>query len=208
MRQKERTLPRILCKKAVLHSFLLAVLFSLGSAAAEASTFGRVGLDYLVAENETIVVGKVVATRSYWNPTRTFILTDAQVSVSQTLKGQAADEITVTLPGGNVGELTSVLVGGAALVPGRRYVLFLDRVNLAGVMGVLMIHDHGQGAFDVEMAGSEPRALSQARRHELLADAAGQAEPVGGAEGLPLADLVKTVRDLAARERNHRSEVK
>jgi hypothetical protein len=182
--------------------------FTLGSTAAQASTFGRVGLDYLVAENETIVVGEAVAARSYWNPTRTFILTDVQISVSQTLKGQAADQITVTLPGGNVGELTSVLVGGAALVPGHTYVLFLDRVNLAGVMGVLMVHDHGQGVFDVEMAGSELHALSQARRHELLADADGHAEPVGGAEGLPLTDLVETVRHLAAHAHDHQPEVK
>jgi hypothetical protein len=197
--------------KAVVNSFFVAVsffLFALGSPAAEASTLGRVGLDYLVAENDTIVVGEAVAARSYWNPTRTFILTDVQVSVSQTLKGQVAAEITVTVPGGKVGELTSVLVDGAALMPGRRYVLFLDRVNLAGVMGVLMVHDHSQGAFDIEMAGSELRAFSQARQHELLADADGHAEAVGGAEGLPLANLVETVRNLAARARDHRREVK
>ena len=188
---------------------VLVCLIALGSTvAAEASTLGRVGLDYLVAENETIVVGEAVAARSYWNPARTFILTDVQISVSQTLKGRVGDEIMVTLPGGKVGELTSVLVGGAELVPGHTYVLFLDRVNLAGAMGVLMVHDHGQGAFDVEMAGSELRAFSQGRRHELLADAGGQVEPVGGAEGLPLVDLVETVRDLATRERNRRPEVK
>jgi hypothetical protein len=187
---------------------LVCLMVVSSAAAAEASTLGRVGLDYLVAENETIVVGEAVAARSYWNPARTFILTDVQVSVSQTLKGQAGDEITVTLPGGKVDELTSVVVGGAELVPGRTYVLFLDRVNLAGAMSVLMVHDHGQGAFDVEMAGSELRAFSQGRRHELLADADGQAEPVGGAEGLPLADLVETVRDLATRARDRRPEVK
>lgn len=201
MRQKQLASP--------LRSFLVVVLFfsALGSTAvAEASTLGRVGLDYLVAENDTIVVGEAVSARSYWNPARTFILTDVEVSVSQTLKGRAGDAITVTVPGGTVGELTSVIVGGAVLVPGHQYVLFLDRVKLAGIDGVLMIHDHGQGAFDVEMAGSELRAFSQARRHELLADAAGQAEAVGGAKGLPLVDLVETVHNLAARDR--RPEVK
>ena len=188
---------------------VLFFLCALGSTAvAEASTLGRVGLDYLVAENDTIVVGEAVAARSYWNPARTFILTDVEISVSQTLKGRVGDEITVTVPGGTVGELTSVIVGGATLVPGHQYVLFLDRVNLAGVGDVLMIHDHGQGAFDVEMAGSELRAFSQARRHELLGDAAGKIEPVGGAEGLPLVDLLETVRDLETRGRDRRPEVK
>ena len=177
------------------------------TAAAEASTFARVDLDHLVAENEAIVVGEAVEARSYWNEAKTFILTDVHVSVSEVLKGRVPAEITVTLPGGNVDELTSVIVGGAELVPGRKYVLFLDRVDLAGAK-VLMVHDHGQGAFDIETAGRELRAFSQARRHELLADAAGNAEAVGGAEGFLLVDLVKTVRDLAARGRDRQPEVK
>jgi hypothetical protein len=178
-------------------------------APAGASTFGRVDLDYLVQENETIVVGEAVSARSYWNDARTFILTDVQLSVSQVLKGQVeSPEITVTVPGGTVDELTSVVVGGAELQPGRWYVLFLDRVTLLGAKGVLAVHDHGQGAFDVEMAGDELRAFSQARRLELVPDAAGLAEAVGGAKGLPLNALADNVRELAARERGGRPEVK
>jgi len=177
--------------------------------AANASTFLRVGLDYLVAENETIVVGEATSARSYWNAAGTFILTDVQVSVSQVLKGSVkSKEITVTVPGGTVGELTSVVVGGAQLAPGKTYVLFLDRIDLPGSKGVLAVHDHGQGAFDVDLEGNELRAVSQARRQELLPDAAGKADAVGGAEGMPLARLLAEVRQLAARERNGRPEVK
>ena len=178
-------------------------------APAGASTFGRVDLDYLVSENETIVVGEAVSARSYWNEGRTFILTDVRVEVSQVLKGRVAgEEITVTVPGGTVDELTSVVVGGANLQPGRWYVLFLDRVTLLGAEGVLAVHDHGQGIFDVEMAGDELRAFSQARRLELVPDAAGLAEAVGGAKGVALTALVDSVHEIAARERDGRPEVK
>ena len=168
------------------------------TAPASASTFARVDLDYLVSENETIVVGEAVSARSYWNEAGTFILTDVRLEVSQVLKGRVSrGEVTVTLPGGTVGELTSVIVGGAELRAGSWYVLFLDRVDMLGRKGVLAVHDHGQGAFDLEMKGGELRAFSQARRHELLPDAAGKAEAVGGADGVPLDELVAGVRELA-----------
>jgi len=185
-------------------------LGGLGAVApAGASTFFRVGLDSLVAGNETIVFGEAVSADSHWNDAGTFIVTDVRVSVSQVLKGRVeGDEITVTVPGGKVGELTSIVVGGAQVTPGKWYVLFLDRLDLLGSQGVLAVRDHGQGAFDVETAGRELRAFSQGRRHELLPDGAGKAEAVGGARGMPLAKLLGMIRELAGRQRNARPEVK
>lgn len=190
---------------------LLALAAALASTLqpASASSFVRAGLEDLVAENETIVVGEVQGARSYWNDAGTFILTDVRVAVSEVLKGSVDDrEITVTVPGGRVGDLISMIVGGAELVPGKWYVLFLDRIDLLGARGVLAVHDHCQGAFDVEVAGDGLRAISQARRHELLPDAAGNADAVGGAKGIPFTNLIQTVRELAGRGRNSRQEVK
>lgn len=183
--------------------FALAALIAAGTAPpVDASTFNRVGLDYLVAENGTIVVGEVVGARSYWNTDRTFIHTDYRVNVTEVLKGSvAAREITVTIPGGAVGKHIVRLVGAAELVPGRWYVLFLDRSDLLGVRGALTVRDHCQGAFDLEMAGEGLRALSQARQHFLLPDAGGIGVPVGGAEGMPFTALIQTVRELADRAR-------
>jgi hypothetical protein len=173
---------------------------ALGLAApAGASSFARMGLNDLVDENPTIVVGEVVDSRSYWNDARTFILTDYRVAVSDVLKGAvAAREITVTIPGGRVGDLTSVIVGGADLSSGKPYVLFLDRKDLLGARGVLTVRDHGQGVFDLEISGNQVQAISQGRRHELLPDAAGVAEPAGGRQGVPLTTLVQSIRGRAA----------
>lgn len=176
---------------------------------ADASTFGRVGLDHLVAENGTIVLGEVLATSSYWNAPGTFIYTDVRVAVAETLKGEAVPhEIVVTLPGGTVGELTATVIGAAQLAPGRQYVLFLEPGNLQGKRGALTIRDHGQGVFDVLAGADGPRAVSQARRHVLVADAFDNAQAVGGAEGLRLDELIDAVRDLAGQARSGRPEVK
>lgn len=190
---------------------VVAAVFLAASAAppASASTFSRADLAYLVAENETIVVGEAVEARSYWNDDHSFILTDVRVTVEDVLKGSLAKrEVTVTVPGGKVGELTSVIVGGAELRPGNYYVLFLRQGDLLGRRNVQYVQEHGQGVFDVVMAGDGLRAVSQARTETLLPDETGNAEPVGGAEGLPFTTLLESIRGLAARDRDHRPEVK
>lgn len=185
-------------------AFALAVCIA---TPASASRFARVGMDYLVAENETIVVGEVLEAHSYWAASGTFILTDVTIAVSEVLKGDSnLQEVTVTLPGGSVGELSAVVVGGAELQPGTSYVLFLRRGNLPGAAGVHMVRDHSQGVFELVAGKKGLRAVSQARAHGLVPDAFGVAEAPGGAEGLPLEVMKQTVRELAAR--GGRREVK
>lgn len=185
-------------------AFTLAVA---AGAPAGASTFARVGLDYLVAENGLVVVGEVVSTRSYWNDPGTLILTDVQIAVSEILKGKLSDhEITVTIPGGTVGDDTVAVIGGAELLQGNAYVLFLQKGDLPGVSGVRVVRDLSQGVFEVRMDKSGLRAVSQANRLELVADALGKAVPPGGAEGLEFGALRQSVRNLVAR--GPRKEVK
>lgn len=188
-------------RKSLLMWALVLSIALAGGVPASASTFARIGLDHLVAGNGLIVVGEVVGARSYWNESRTFILTDVRFAVSEILKGSTATrEITVTLPGGKVDDLTSVVVGAADLSPGNWYVLFLRQGDLLGARDVLYVRDHSQGVFHLEIAGDGVRAVSQARRHELLPDLAGIRQPVGGAEGMPVIRLIESVRELAGRE--------
>jgi len=173
-----------------------------------ASTFVRVGLDYLVAENGMIVVGEVSSTRSYWNEPGTLILTDVQISVSEILKGRLREhEISVTLPGGTVGDESVAVIGGAELLPGKSYVLFLQKGDLPGASGVYVVRDHSQGIFEIQMSKDGPRAISQATRMELAADAFGNAEAPGGAPGMPFQAMRQSIRDLVERGAGHQ-EVK
>jgi len=167
---------------------------------AGASRFARVGLDYLVAENETIVIGEVIETFSYWNAEGTLILTDAKVVISDVLKGDPKlQEVTVTLLGGTVGERTHTAVGAAALETDRSYLLFLHRADLPGAPNVQMIREHGQGVFEIQDGAGGPRVVSQASSEALVPDAAGVAEAFGGAKGMTLASIRQAVRELAVR---------
>ncbi|HZB28149.1 MAG TPA: hypothetical protein VE282_06250 [Gemmatimonadales bacterium] len=186
-----------------------AAAFAIGVASivpAGATTLVHMSLEKLVATNEMVVLGEALEAHSYWGPGASLILTDVRFAVSEVLKGERPEkELTITLPGGRVGDRTHVLVGTAVLEPGNSYVLFLDRVKLPGATPVLAIRDHVQGAFDVKLAKDGLRAVSQAAEHPLVPDAIGSMEPPGGKEGVRLETLIRSIREI---ERSGRQEVK
>lgn len=168
---------------------------------AGATTLRRMGLEELVAGNKTIVVGQVLDARSYWNKDKTFILTDVRIAVNETIKGNAQNEVKVTLMGGRVGDLTTLIVGGAELIPGKSYLLFLNEESLPGGR-VQTVRDLCQGAFDLVIGRDGLRAVSQANRHPLVPDHLGYIDAPGGIEGTPFNAMVQSIRQLAGAEVN------
>ncbi len=194
----------MLCSRraAIRRFFLLALVICPMwiDAPLGATTLMRVGLDELVASNERVVVGEVVDAISYWNENKTLILTDVRIAPDETIKGKAEGLLTVTLLGGTVGDLTTLIVGGAELIPGRSYVLFLNPDKLPGARQGLTLRDHSQGAFEITERKGELRAVSQASRHPLAPDRNGRIDAPGGVEGFPLATLIGNLRDSVKRQ--------
>jgi len=195
-------------KKWLVCGLLAAAIAASVTAPLGATTLIRQGLDTLVADNATIVVGQVIDYHSYWNADHTFILTDVRFAAEEILKGRfEGDELTITVMGGQVGELTTLIVAGPVLEKGNSYVLFLNHESLPGVDGVLTVRDLAQGAFDVVMAKDGLRAVSQANGHPLLSDPAGNFLPPGQEQGILLNEMTSLVRDLV-RHSGGRPEVK
>ena len=175
-----------LSRIATLALFALAIL----AIPASATTLIRQGLETLSKDNEQIVQGRVIDIHSYWNDDHTFILTDVRVRPTRVLKGERGrGEITFTVLGGTVGEITTLVIASPDLVSGSDYLLFLNREDLPGASQRLTVRDLAQGAFDV----ANGRAYSQAAHHPLLADSEGRVDPPGGAEGLALDDMVRQI---------------
>lgn len=196
-------------KKWLVCGMLAAAIAASVTAPLGATTLIRQGLDRLVADNATIVVGQVVDYYSYWNDDHTFILTDVRFAAEEVLKGRfSGDELTITVMGGQVGELTTLIVAGPVLEKGNSYVLFLNNESLPGVDGALTVRDLAQGAFDVVMAKDGLRAVSQANGHPLLADGAGNFLPPGEEQGILLNELTTLVKDLVRHSQVGRPEVK
>jgi hypothetical protein len=177
---------------------LVLVLTALVSFPAGATTLIRESLKTLTDDNAMVVHGKVLDIHSYWNAEHTMIMTDVTVRPSQVLKGdRVVRDVTFTLLGGTVGDITTLIIGGPELVPGSEYVLFLNRERLHGDREALTVRGLVQGAFDVSGEGPMRRAFSQALSHALIPDADGISEPPGGIEGFALDDLLTQVRQLA-----------
>jgi hypothetical protein len=110
--------------KATRLAGVAAIALIAAATSARATTLVRAGLDTLVAGNATIVLGEVVDAVSYWNDDHTFILTDVTLQPIETIKGRATEGIagplTLTLMGGTVGDLTTLILGGPDIgqVPG------------------------------------------------------------------------------------------
>ncbi len=164
---------------------------------ASATTLRRMDVDELVASNRTVVVGQVTDARSYWNKDKSFILTDVRIAVNDVVKGNLQDqEITVTIMGGRVGEITTLIMGGPELIPGKSYLLFLNEEDLPGKRAQT-VRDLCQGAFDLVIGKDGLRAVSQANRHPLVPDRLGYIDAPGGVEGMPFNAMVQSIRSLA-----------
>jgi hypothetical protein len=184
----------------------VALAIAASTMSAGATTLIRASLDDLAARNRAIVVGEVVEAKSYWNKDHTFILTDVRLALDDVLKGDVSKELKVTIMGGRVGDLTTLIVGGPELIPGNSYVLFLNEESLPGVERALTVRDLSQGAFEVKIGRGGLRAVSQASGQSLVPDRSGFSEAPGGVEGLPFLEMVQSVRDTVDRQRN-RQEV-
>jgi hypothetical protein len=179
----------------------VAALGALAAAPTGATTLVRAGLDTLTASSGTIVYGDVLGSRSYWNADETFILTDVRIRPREVLKGTAGSELTVTLMGGSVGDRAVMVVGGAELVPGESYVVFVGKDDLPGRPGAQTVPEHAQGVFELRKdAEGGLRAVSQASDEVLVPDAVGRHDVLGGREGLALPDLLDGIRQAVARE--------
>ena len=104
-------------------------LASTGAAQAET---GKPGLEELTTDADSIIVGTVVERTSGWNDEHTRIYTSVVVSVEESLKGEVSqDSITITVPGGEVGEIGQWVSHVPSFDRGERAVLFLKKLSKA-----------------------------------------------------------------------------
>ncbi|HZX93813.1 MAG TPA: hypothetical protein VFE90_04815 [Myxococcales bacterium] len=90
----------------------------------------------LAQASDAVVHAQVVRQSSAWGRGGGEIFTTVVLRTLETWKGAPAAEVTVLVPGGEVGDLSQTVQGAAAFQDGEEVVLFLRA--------------RGQGVFDVE----------------------------------------------------------
>ena len=131
------------------------------------STLQQLSLDDMIRLSTVIVRGKTQQTASTYR--NSIIYTHYQVQVSETLKGTAANQLEMVVPGGAANQMQQTFAGAPTLAPGQDYVLFLwtSKSGLTQIIGL------SQGLFVVTTNASGQLMVTRAASAERMVNAAG-----------------------------------
>ncbi len=181
-------------------AFLCALAVVAAAGPASSTTVAAPTFDELVLRAESVVVARVVATRSAWVDSRSgrSIVTDVTVAIEQTIKGPEYAQRSFQFLGGTVGDDTLRVEGMPQFAVGDRDVLFINEAGrpaspLVGFMygRFRIVRDPRTGADMVRTHDGRPLAGTED---------VGNARPparVAPARTLTLADFVGAIRDKA-----------
>jgi hypothetical protein len=179
-------------------SLFLVLLAALRAAPASATQVIALDTRALVSSSHDIVVGEVLAARSYWNPERTRIYTDVTVRVNETLRG-ATGTLTLTQMGGVVDGARYTVPGSPEFKPGEEALLFVWR----DPSGRAQVNGLAQGKFDIRRDPSTGARLVQRTLPGLAVKDARSLSLVKSGERAPqlkLDDLLGEVRRAMAED--------
>jgi hypothetical protein len=168
-----------------MRSFLTLGLLGVLSATLPGSTLRQLSLDDMIRQSTMIVRGKAVAAPAAFHGS--MIYTHYQVQVSETLKGTAASQIDVVVPGGIARGADQRYAGAPTLLSTQEYVMFLwtSKSGLTQVIGL------SQGLFSVVANPAGQPSIVRAASTERMLDSSGQ--PVTDS------DIQMLVTDLRSR---------
>lgn len=167
-----------------------------------ATTLRRMELAELVGTAERVVHARVVDQRSYWDQGLMQIFTDTTFDVIEEAKGEGPRQLTITLMGGRVGIIDTLVPGTPTFGIGDEAILFTEsrpdgRKHLVGL---------SQGALRVivdEETGARS-AISDAHTGvTYMASEGGTLRPAAAppSRRAPLAEVLNSVRDIASGRR-------
>jgi hypothetical protein len=169
--------------------FMLGLLAAL--APLSATTLQQLSLDDMIRLSTVIVHGKTQQTASAYRGS--IIYTHYQVQVSETLKGPAASELEIVVPGGAANQLRQAYAGAPTLAPGQDYVLFLwtSKSDLTQIIGL------SQGLFLVTTNASGQLMVTRSAASERMVNAAGASVSDSNMQML-LSDLRSKIQKILA----------
>ena len=182
-----------------LRSMVLSLALATG--AAEATMTPRLTLEGMVERSERIVQGRCLRTWSEWDAGRQFIWTHSEIEVSESLKGGPVTTVTISEPGGRVGDLEMRIEGMPHYQPGEEMVLFVYRTPI----GLWRARGLGQGKYRIlaDPASGRRRVrgdVSGVALAEPARPTAGRGTELRQLDGMQLEDFKSRLRELIGRQ--------
>ena len=163
---------------AVLVCALLAPLDPVHAALAN-----QASVEDLARTSDAVVRGRVERQTSRMVGRR--IVTDVEIRVASVWRGTAPQRVTVTVPGGIVGDLGQRVDGMASFTEGEEVVVFVGH----GSDGAWRVNGAAQGKFEVAAAQARPNLRDVKFLRSEVRSGERAAEP------MPVAELERRVRE-------------
>ncbi len=106
-------------------SQVVVLLVALAVMPTQAVTVAPLSFEELVRQSSSVIYARVTDVRGQWTDDRRRIDSLVTVAVIKGLKGTSAAELTLTVPGGQVGRYLNLLPGAPSFARGDLAVLFL-----------------------------------------------------------------------------------
>ncbi|HUP65219.1 MAG TPA: hypothetical protein VM557_08055 [Thermoanaerobaculia bacterium] len=161
---------------------------------AAASTARVVPFDEKVAVADAIVLGRVTATESQWDPQKRWIVTRTTFAVDRAIKGAPSQSLTIVTPGGTVDGIRQETSGVPSFRKGDEQIVFVKQAEAGATVAFF-----DQGVYAVSRNASGEPVVEAAPSRLLLVDQTGRAAAGDPAGPLTLARFEQAVRQSAAR---------
>lgn len=181
--------PRFRWIAAVQTAGLLG-LFLLVPAREAVSQVRQATLEELSRSSTAVVVGKAVRKQSVWNESRTKIFTEVTLQVEESVKGSAAGETTITIPGGRIGNTLYEVSDMPVFVEGEQVLVFLWQHP----SGKTLVTGASQGKMAVVDDGLRGRMVVPGAAQILQSEAR-----AGGSDVVPKRMALDDVKDAVRR---------
>lgn len=116
---------------------------------AGATSVPSLTFEELTDQSELVVSGQVTRSWSAWDSEHKFIWTHHEVAISGVEKGSPGATVTISEPGGVVGDRGMSIAGSVAYRPGEQVAVFLHRMP----NGYLRTTGWGQGKYSIGSDG-------------------------------------------------------
>jgi len=139
--------------------------------------------EQLTDQSDFVVSGQVTRSWSDWDSDHKFIWTHYEIAVARSQKGKSGATVTISEPGGMVGDRGMSIAGSVGYRPGEEVAVFLQRMP----NGYLRTTGWAQGKFKIDASG-HLHAEAPAHGLELAAHSA-RGTSLRTLEGITVADL-------------------
>jgi len=159
--------------------FLSLVLVYLPASVAKALMI-QLSLEELTEEADSVIIGTVLDSQSYWNNDRNSIYTTVTVTLDNHLKGNPLpDLVSVIVPGGKIDDVMQIVSDTPFFETGEEVLLFLE--------------DLPQQIY--------PRTIFQLKTHSVFGNFQGKKEIINNkVDGIPVEDVEEIILQMITEE--------